>query len=166
MCIRYLTSYGGLGVSRWYRCDLQVATPAWNFKLPPGAGYNFALKSDQDRFADLYMSHLGARGIEVIALADHHTSAWHDVMRAAGARAGITVFPGVEVTTSTGSDGIHVLFVGDLAKTAQDIEILLAKTCGFDDQDHPRFNPTSGSRRRRPGQLPISSTTCRMAGSQ
>ncbi len=80
----------------------------------------------------------------MIALADHHTSAWHDVMRAAGARAGITVFPGVEVTTSTGSDGIHVLFVGDLAKTAQDIEILLAKTCGFDDQDHPRFNPTSG----------------------
>ena len=91
------------------------------------------------------MSHLRSRGVEVIALADHHTSAWHDIMREAGARTNITVFPGVEVTTSTGSDGVHVLFIGDLAKNAHDIDILLAKTCGFDDQDHPRFDPSSGT---------------------
>jgi energy-coupling factor transporter ATP-binding protein EcfA2 len=66
-------------------------------------------------------------------------------MRDAGIRAGITVFPGVEVTTSTGSDGIHILLIGDLTRTARDIDILLAKTCGFDDQRNPSFNPATGT---------------------
>lgn len=131
-------------MSRWYKCDLQVATPAWDFKLPAGANYDFDKDSDRKSFADLYMSRLRANGIEVIALADHHTYAWHDVMREAGARAGIIVFPGVEVTASTGSDGVHIVLIGDLAKTAHDIDLLLAKTCGFNDHDSPLFDPITG----------------------
>ncbi|MFH8659457.1 TrlF family AAA-like ATPase [Streptomyces afghaniensis] len=126
--------------SRWYKCDLQVATPAWKFSLPAGSSYDFSLEEDRASFADAYMERLRECGIEVIALADHNTGAWLPVMQAAGHRYGIVVFPGVEVTTASGSDGAHLVLIGDLDRTEQDINVLLASTCGFDD-DHPRFNP-------------------------
>lgn len=121
--------------------------------MPPGSSYDFTNHSDQARFADQYMHRLKECGIEVIALADHHTSAWQDVMQAAGTRADITVFPGVEVTTNSGSDGIHLLLLGDLDKSAQDIEILLEKTCGFDKDIHPRFDPATGEPAASPHSL-------------
>lgn len=125
--------------SRWYKCDLQVATPAWKFSLPAGSSYDFAQEDDRVRFADAYMERLLERGIQVIALADHNTGAWLSVMKDAGRRYGIVVFPGVEVTTASGSDGAHLILIGDLERTEQDIDLLLATTCGFGD-DHPRFN--------------------------
>lgn len=139
--------------SKWYKCDLQVATPAWQMKRPKGSNYNFDKPDDRRAFADLYMDHLKRRGIDVIAIADHHTASWLGEMKDAGARAGITVFPGVEVTTGTGSDGAHLILIGDLSKTEQDIEILLAKVCGFDEPEHPKFNP---ARRRDPAPAPRS----------
>lgn len=138
--------------SKWYKCDLQVATPAWDFRRPKDSSYDFEKSDDREEFADLYMDHLKRRGIEVIAIADHHTAAWLDDMKEAGARAGITVFPGVEVTTGTGSDGAHLILIGDLSKTEQDIEILLAKVCGFDELDNPKFTPA----RREPAPAPRS----------
>ncbi|MGW2890822.1 TrlF family AAA-like ATPase [Streptomyces griseoruber] len=126
--------------SRWYKCDLQVATPAWKFDLPAGSAYDFAREEDRFRFADAYMERLSERGIEVIALADHNTASWLPVMQAAGQRYDVVVFPGVEVTTASGSDGAHLVLIGDLDRTEQDIDVLLARTCGFDDE-HPRFNP-------------------------
>lgn len=121
--------------------------------LPKGRSYNFQKPDDRKAFADLYMDHLAKRGIEVIALADHHTATWLSDMKDAGARAGITVFPGVEVTTGTGSDGAHLILIGGLDKTEQDIEILLAKVCGFGEPEHPKFNP---SQRREPAPSPRS----------
>ncbi|WP_194244257.1 TrlF family AAA-like ATPase [Nonomuraea phyllanthi] len=136
-------------MSRWFKCDLQVATPAWDFKRPTDWAGDLdhpdsAMRAqNREAFADLYMAALKQRGIEVIALADHHTGAWIEVMAAAGRRAGVFVFPGVEVTTGTGSDGVHLLLIGDLNKTERDIEILLARTCGF-DEDSPPLNPSTG----------------------
>ncbi|MBR7836924.1 hypothetical protein KDL01_26840 [Actinospica durhamensis] len=107
--------------------------------------FNFRDKpADRADFANVYMEHLAERGIEVIAVADHHTAAWLEVMRAAGDRAGIAVFPGVEVTTGSGSDGVHLVLIGDLDRCERDIDLLLAKVCGFDDNDHPRFDPLTG----------------------
>jgi len=54
-----------------------------------------------------------AAGVEVIGLADHNSASWVDTMVEAGKRHGITVFPGVEVTTGTGSDGAHLIILGD-----------------------------------------------------
>lgn len=65
-------------------------------KPPKGSNYNFDKPDDRKAFADLYMDHLKRRGIGVIALAEHHTAIWLSDMTAAGTRAGITVFPGVE----------------------------------------------------------------------
>ena len=129
--------------SRWYKCDLQVATPGWHFALPSGQSYDFDSGSDRAAFADAYMARLREKGIDVIALADHHSASWLGEMQAAGGRAGITVFPGVEVTTGSGSDGAHLVLIGDLDKTEQDIETLLSATCGFDERDNPRFNPST-----------------------
>ncbi|MFI6602137.1 TrlF family AAA-like ATPase [Nonomuraea sp. NPDC050536] len=128
-------------MSQWFKCDLQVATPGWNFKMPPGWSGNLNNEADRRDFADLYMARLKERGIQVVALADHHTGAWTEEMQLAGAKVGIVVFPGVEITTGTGSDGAHLLLIGNLDKTALDIDILLAKVCGFDDR-YPRFNPS------------------------
>jgi nicotinamide riboside kinase len=139
--------------SRWYKCDLQVATPAGGMRLPKDRSYNFEKSNDRKAFADLYMDHLRERGIDVIALADHHAATWLDDLKEAGARAGITVFPGVEVTTGTGSDGAHLILIGDPSKTERDIDILLAKVCGFDEAKHPKFNP---ARKDEPAPAPHS----------
>ncbi len=130
--------------SRWYKCDLQVATPAWKFKLPHGSSYNFSQAAHRTRFADTYMTQLRSRGIDVIALADHNTGNWLPDMQAAGKRHGVVVFPGVEVTTASGADGAHLVLIGDLDRTKEDIDVLLARTCGFND-DHPRLNPQTGA---------------------
>lgn len=131
-------------MSRWYKCDLQVATPAWKFKLPHGSSYNFSQAVHRARFADTYMEQLQSRGIDVIALADHNTGDWLPDMQAAGKRHGVVVFPGVEVTTASGADGAHLVLIGDLDRAKEDIDVLLARTCGFND-DHPRLNPQTGA---------------------
>ncbi|MFF4798700.1 TrlF family AAA-like ATPase [Streptomyces sp. NPDC001351] len=128
--------------SRWYKCDLQVATPAHEFRLPAGSSFDFSSPEDRADFADRYMTRLREQGIEVIALADHNTGDWLPDMQAAGDRHGVVVFPGVEVTTASGADGAHLILIGDLDRTARDIDTLLAQTCGFND-DHPRFNPAT-----------------------
>nr|WP_165984595.1 AAA family ATPase [Streptomyces sp. YIM 98790] len=76
----------------------------------------------------------------MIALADHNTGDWLDDMKVAGERHGVIVFPGVEVTTGSGSDGVHLLLIGELDRSKHDIDLMLAQTCGF-NEDHPRLNP-------------------------
>ena len=85
------------------------------------------------------MQRLRASGIEVIALADHHGCEWLDDMRAAGSRAGVTVFPGLEVTTGSGADGVHLVIIGDRDWDAMRVNQVLAAECGFTD-DHPTFD--------------------------
>lgn len=90
--------------------------------------------------ADEYMAAAVARGVEVLALADHNSCTWAEVMVAAGKRAGISVFPGVEVTTASGSDGAHLIIFGGPEKTGEDFTKLLASVCGF-DYEHPLRQP-------------------------
>lgn len=97
-------------------------------------------------FADRYMENVAAKKIDVIALADHNCGDWIDVMVAAGRDKGIIVFPGCEITTGTGADGIHLIIIGELGKTSQDFDRLLAGCLGFDEQNHPRFHGTGGNR--------------------
>lgn len=84
------------------------------------------------------MSALKAKDIEIIVIADHNSHDWIDEMKAAGARNDIIVFPGCEVTTGSGADGIHIGIIGHRSKTAQDFDRLLAGALGFSDA-HPRF---------------------------
>jgi energy-coupling factor transporter ATP-binding protein EcfA2 len=124
--------------TKWWKCDLQVATPAWNFRFPEGPGYRLAEPPERERFLDDYMTATRAAGIDVIALADHNTGDWIDAVKAAGARHGVVVFPGCEITTHTGADGVHLIILGDLHKTSQDFDRLIFGPLGF-DHDHPPF---------------------------
>ena len=83
-------------------------------------------------------------GVEAIALADHNSADWIEVMVEAGHEAGVIVFPGVEVTTGSGADGVHLVIVGDPSRTKSDFEQILLAVCGY-GPDHPRFNPQSGN---------------------
>ncbi|MDN3358908.1 hypothetical protein QWU11_40440 [Actinomadura sp. DC4] len=120
-----------------------MATPAWKFTRPKGSSFDFSRTEDRNQFADTYMKQLRERGVDVIALADHNTGDWLPDMQAAGKRHGVIVFPGVEVTTASGADGAHLVLIGDLDRTKQDIDMLLARTCGFSDY-HPARNPRTG----------------------
>jgi len=125
-------------MTRWWKCDLQIATPAWKFTMPADLGYALATDADRERFAARYADELVTRGIEVAALADHNCGDWIDRMREACDRRGVRVFPGCEVTTGTGADGVHLVVIGDRAKSSRDFDLLLAGPLGFDIQ-HPRF---------------------------
>lgn len=127
-------------MSRWWKCDLQVATPgAQGFSLPP-SGWDLSTPEGRAAAADEYMAAAAANGVEAVALADHNSCDWAGVMVAAGNRAGIWVFPGIEVTTASGSDGVHLIILGGPDKTSEDFTKLLAGACGF-DHEHPLFQP-------------------------
>lgn len=129
--------------TRWWKCDLQVATPAWKFSFPEGSNYRFgtgdvALETaERIRFLDAYMEQLKINGVEVIALADHNTGDWIDDAKAAGQRHGIVVFPGCEITTNTGADGAHLLIIGDRSKTSKDFDRLIHGQLGFGHDNEP-----------------------------
>lgn len=125
--------------SRWWKCDLQVATPSWQFKLPPGQNFDFKKSDDRAAFLDLYMLKLKEQGIEIIALADHNSGDWIDDVVAAGTKHGIFVFPGCEITSHTGADGVHLIVIGDTHRTSQDFDRLIHGALGFDAQDHLPF---------------------------
>ncbi len=126
-------------MTKWWKCDLQIATPAWKFTFPEGSSYALASPQERSRFADDYMAAIKAKGVEVVAIADHNSFEWIDEMKAAGTRHGVTVFPGCEVTTGSGADGIHVIVIGDLAKNGHDFELLLSGPLGF-GPGHDRFH--------------------------
>lgn len=134
-----------MGNTKWWKCDLQVATPAWDFRFPAGTAYRLDEPLERARFLDDYMAAMRAAGIEVIALADHNTGEWIDDAKAAGVRHDVLVFPGCEITTHTGSDGVHLLILGDLDKTSQDFDRLIFGALGF-DHEHPPFTQQGDKR--------------------
>ncbi len=130
---------GSLTMTKWWKCDVQIATPAWKFTMPGDGNFDLTTEAGKRQFADRYMDELVAKGIEVIVLADHNTGAWIDVMVDAGKRKGVIVFPGCEVTTGSGADGIHIIVIGERNKTSHDFDLLLAGSLGFNDE-HPRYH--------------------------
>lgn len=129
--------------TRWWKCDFQVATPAWDFKFT--GTHNLSTEGGKEAFLDAYMAALKAKSIEVIALADHNTGDWIDRAKQAGLRNGVHVFPGCEITTGTGEDGAHLLIIGSTEKTSQDFDRLLYGPLGFGDE-HPPFLMNGGKR--------------------
>lgn len=125
-------------MTRWWKCDLQVATPGeprfelqehWDLRTPEG----------RKAAALDYVEGVREAGIDAIVLADHNSVAWVDEITAAAEGQGLTVFPGFELTTGSGSDGIHLIIFTKPGTGAAEIERVL-HLCGF-DHDHPLFNP-------------------------
>ncbi len=130
-------------MTKWWKCDLQVATPgAPQFRGPSNPPWNLQSADGRQAVADRYMSAAVDAGVEVLALADHNDVEWIEMMIEAGHRAGVVVFPGVEITTGSGADGVHLIIIGDPSRTRDDFNALLTGVCGYSD-DHPRFDPVS-----------------------
>jgi len=97
--------------SVWRRADLHVHSPASPDIAPRWAG------SKPD---DLIREALNA-DLDVIAITDHNTAAWCDAARVAAENTDLTVFPGVELSTSEG----HLLAIFNVDKPQQEIEDFL-----------------------------------------
>jgi hypothetical protein len=64
---------------KWWKCQVQIATPAWKFTLPGGANFDITTDAGKRQFAGCYMDELLAKGIEVIVAADHtRTHGFHN----------------------------------------------------------------------------------------
>lgn len=48
-------------VSKWWKCDLQVTTPTWNFIMPAGESYDLSTDAGCRAFAQRYVSELASR---------------------------------------------------------------------------------------------------------
>jgi hypothetical protein len=128
-------------MARWWKCDLQVATPREpRFRRPDG-DWDLETEAGREVAAGRYMKAAAEAGLEVLALADHNSIDWVDVMVAAGRDHGVVVLPGFEVTSGTGADGVHAIILGGPDCTQKDFAAVLYGACGFDPHHHPLFNP-------------------------
>jgi hypothetical protein len=112
--MKQLETLSTLGVgSVLRRTDLHVHTPA---SKDMDSHWNKATADDVVALA------LNAE-LDVIAVTDHNTAAWCDEVRAAAEDTELTVFPGVEVSTSEG----HLLAIFDVNKPQAEIEDFLTR---------------------------------------
>lgn len=95
----------------WLKADLHVHTPA---SSDIGDQWVNASPEDVVRIAI-------EKQLDIIAITDHNTVAWCDVVREASINTTLTVFPGVEISTHQG----HVLGIFDVDTPASKIEDLL-----------------------------------------
>lgn len=126
-------------MSRWYKTDLQIASPAGGFALPDADW-----KNPKQRAVAIaaYVKLIKDAGIEAFAVTDHNaTSMLADIRDEARAQ-GLIMFPGMEVSTGTGADGVHLLLIGD--PDADIAALTHAWTTAADfTKDHPAFDPNS-----------------------
>ena len=122
--------------SRWYRTDFQIASPMGGFKLP---GANLLTPEGKAAAAADYVALIKNAGIEVFAVTDHNSTSMLEDVRTAARSAGLVMFPGMELSTGTGSDGVHLLLLGDPDADIQQLSNDWMKAADF-SKDHPAFN--------------------------
>lgn len=122
--------------SRWYRTDFQIASPLGGFKL-----HGADLRSPEGRAAaaESYVNLIKEAGIEVFAVTDHNSTTMLEEIRVAARAAGVVMFPGMELSTGTGSDGVHLLLLGDPDANIAELTAAWNAAAGF-SKDHPAFN--------------------------
>jgi len=99
----------GHGAS-WYAVDLHFHTP----------GSHDAYNEREYTAAEICQAARDA-GLSMIAITDHHTGEWCDLMKEAGREIGLVVLPGVEVSV----EGVHLTGVFPESASASDIAYLL-----------------------------------------
>lgn len=99
---------------KYRKIDLHVHTPA---------SHDF---KDKGITAKQIVEHCVNIGLDAIAVTDHNTGAYIDVIKEE-ARGKLTIFPGVEISCVGGERGIHIIGIFNTNKTKLDIESLLSK---------------------------------------
>ncbi|SDU74822.1 TrlF family AAA-like ATPase [Jiangella alkaliphila] len=131
-------------MTRWWKCDLQISTP-WSPDFTGEPGWDLETGAGREAAADVYMARAREVGLEVVVLAAHNTADGAELLVRAGAKHDVVVFPGFELTSGPGADGIHVVVFGGPETTEAELTALLTGCCGF-DHDNPPFDPTDPTR--------------------
>lgn len=98
------------------KLDLHVHTPA---------SHDF---NDKNVTAEQIIEHAQKVGLDAIAVTDHNTVDYIDVMKNAAKKKGFTIFPGFEVSCGGAQNGsIHVIGLFDPTKTKDDLQKVLGK---------------------------------------
>jgi predicted metal-dependent phosphoesterase TrpH len=100
-----------IGLS-YKRLDLHVHTPASDC---------FSGGCTPD---DIVRTALNA-GLDGIAVTDHNTAKWVDLIKAAASNTPLVVFPGVEISCTGGKKNIHLIALLDPQANAQDVQTIL-----------------------------------------
>lgn len=122
--------------SRWYKTDFQIASPQGGFKLPAA---DLQTSAGRAAAAEAYVGLIKQAGIEVFAVTDHNATSMLEEIRVAARAAGLVMFPGMELSTGTGSDGVHLLLLGDPDADIPELANGWKKAADF-SRDHPAFN--------------------------
>ena len=122
-------------MSKWYKTDLQIASPHGGFSMANG---DCSTPDAKRRAAESFVTHIKSAGIEVFAVTDHNSVDMLKDIRAAARASGLTMFPGIEVSTGTGSDSVHLLLLGDPDADIDDLKAQWMHAAGF-TVDHPPF---------------------------
>ena len=102
---------------RFVPMDLHIHTPASHDFYP----------RDGSVTADLIVAKAIERGLAAIAITDHNTGDWIDSVKSAAEGTSLTVYPGVEVLSTGGKSGIHIIGIFDTSKDTDHITALLGK---------------------------------------
>src|SRR3989338_8358645 len=114
--------------------DLHIHTPKWHrFSLPSGVN-----KNDKDKIAKLYIEKTRKEGIKILGITEHNDVEWIDSIRKAANGTGIIIFPGFEITTESGADGIHILCLFNPDASTDVLDGILSNLGLLPDQ---RFHP-------------------------
>ena len=109
--------------AKFYRADLHIHTPKWQgFSLPPGMN-----KNDKDHIAKLYIEKAKKEDIKILAITEHNDVEWIDPIRKAAKGSDVIVFPGFEITTDSGKDGIHLICLFNPDTNSDEIDHLLSQ---------------------------------------
>jgi ABC-type cobalamin/Fe3+-siderophores transport system ATPase subunit len=65
------------------------------------------------------------KGLDGIAITDHNTGEWIDLVKVAARNKPLTVFPGVEITCTGGSKNIHIIALLDPSAGTREVETIL-----------------------------------------
>ena len=106
--------------------DLHLHTPDDpQFTCPPGTD----LESNHGKanFAASYIKAAKDKGLSILAVTEHNSVEWIDLIRNAASGSGIIVFPGFEIGTTSGSDGVHLLCIFEPDRPQDELDDLLTQ---------------------------------------
>lgn len=101
------------------KLDLHIHTPASSdFQKPAG-------KSDSE-IAKLIIEKALSEKLDAIAITDHNSGEWIDIIKTEAHNKNLIVFPGVEITC-VGGRGVHIIALFDQSKNKEHVKALLSR---------------------------------------
>jgi ABC-type cobalamin/Fe3+-siderophores transport system ATPase subunit len=106
--------------TKWYKCDLHLHTP------------ESKCFRDRSITARQWVDRAIEQGLNCVAVSDHNSGNWIDLIKTAAVGTTLTVFPGVEITCDTSK--VHLLVLFNVIATSQEVNDFIM-LCGINRSD-------------------------------